>query len=529
MKIITLKHRARLSVMRSFAWSLLSFLLIFPLVLPNGLLAADQVAPKITNVEVSNVSENSVTITWETDENADSAVNYGLQPDYGIVRIPVAERTTHSITLNNLEPGRTYYFRVVSADNEGNQAISADYRVQTSGTPQTGDGQGTGQAAAQGSGQGSQAGDGSNRDPESQITTDTIADSTATLRIIEQINKITNPQQLQEIVNETVKAIQGITEDLTIVGPPTVIPETTMAIVRWTTDRPASSKVIFSPTKDFDGVNYAYSQEATTGDTTDHEVQLIGLTAFTEYSFKVLSTDTYGITGESRNFTFQTKATVPEIRNLRVLKVEENAAILAWDSNVPTKALVEYQDQTTGDQQSVGRPTLATTHQMRLSDLTLGTRYVAFVTAENSGGDRVRSQPIQFITIRDIAPPIITNVTNESTLFPGGESRIQTIVGWDTDEPASCLMTYQEGVAGGTEAYTIEKEQITYNTKHVEVIVDFAPATVYQFYLTCTDEAGNEVQSENFVLFTPIQEKNIIDLIIENFQSTFGWIKNIGA
>ena len=166
---------------------------------------------------------------------------------------------------------------------------------------------------------------------------------------------------------------------------------------------------------------------------------------------------------------------------------------------------------------------------MRLADLTLGTRYVAFVTAENSGGDRVKSQPIQFITVRDIAPPIITNVTNESTLFPGGESRIQTIVEWNTDEDASCLMTYQEGVAGGTEPYTIEKEQVQYSTNHVEVVVDFAPATVYQFFLECTDQAGNNVKSENFVLFTPIQEKNIIDLILENFQSTFGWVKNISG
>ena len=286
---------------------------------------------------------------------------------------------------------------------------------------------------------------------------------------------------------------------------------------------------MFSPTNGFDGTNYAFSQRSTGADTTDHEVQLIGLNPFTEYSFRVISTDEFNITGESRNFTFQTKATAPDIRNLRVVKVEENAATLAWDTTVPAKALVEYQDQTTGAQNSVGRPTLATTHQMRLADLTLGTRYVAFVTAENSGGDRERSRPVQFITVRDIAPPIITNVTNESTLFPGSESRIQTIIAWDTDEPASCLMTYQEGVAGGTEPFTIEKEQVEYNTTHVEVVVDFAPATVYQFYLTCTDEAGNSFQSENFVLFTPIQEKNIIDLILENFESTFGWVQNIGA
>lgn len=501
--------------------SVLAFVLGLSLSLSTTVWAqsSDQSAPQISNVEISDVSEKAVTITWETDENADSLVNYGLQPDYGILRIPVADRTQHSMTLENLEAGRVYYFRVVSADESGNQGISADYRVQTSGNSQSGSGDGSGTQVESGQGPGytPEEGDGN------------FGQAATTNQIKEQINEIIDPQQLQEILNETVKAIQGITEDLTIVGPPTVIPETTTAVVKWTTDRESSSEVVFSPSNSFDGTNYAFSQTSTGGDTTDHEIQIIGLNAFTEYSFKVKSTDSFSIEGESRNYTFQTKASAPDIRNLRVVKVEENAATLAWDTTVPAKALVEFQDQTTGEQQSVGRPTLSTTHQMRLADLTLGTRYVAFVTAENSGGDRIRSQPIQFITVRDIAPPIITNVTNESTLFPGGESRIQTIIEWDTDEPSNCLMTYQEGVAGGTESYTIEKEQITYATNHVEVIVDFAPATVYQFYLNCADEAGNDVESENFVLFTPIQEKNIIDLILENFQSTFGWVSNIGA
>jgi hypothetical protein len=488
--------------------ALIAFTVAFSLLFNNAALAqVDQEAPEISNVQVSDVTETAVTITWETDEDADSLVNYGLQPDYGILRVPVADRTTHTMTLENLDPGRVYYFRVVSADEDGNQGISADYRVQTSGTPSESESQSQSQSESTTQSQ-----------TQNQVTTQ---------EIIEQINEITNPQQLKEILNETVKAIEGITEDLTIVGPPTVIPETTTAIVRWTTDRESSSEVSFSPTDNFDGTNYAYSQASTDGAVTDHEIQLIGLNPFTEYSFKVKSKDTFGIEGESRNFTFKTKASAPDIRNLRVVKVEENAATLAWDTTVPAKALVEYQDQTTGAQSSVGRPTLATTHQMRLTDLTLGTRYVAFVTAENAGGDRIKSQPIQFITVKDIAPPIITNVTNESTLFPGSESRIQTIVEWDTDEPSNCLMTYQEGVAGGTEPVTIEKEVPEYNTSHVEVVIDFAPATVYQFFLECADEVGNKVKSENFVLFTPIQEKNIIDLILENFESTFGWVKNI--
>lgn len=486
---------------------------LFLLLVPTaGLVIAqssDKVAPGIENVKINTVSDSSVTVTWETDEDADSAINYSLQPDYGTVRVPVADRTTHSITLDNLEPGRTYYFRVISADENGNQGISADYKILTTGTPQTGqaDGQGSSESASE--------------------STTVAVESKTTQEIVEQINQITNPQQLQEILNETIKAIEGITEDLTIVGPPIVTPETNSAVVSWITDRLASSEVRFSPTQGFDGTSYAFSQASTGGNTLDHEVRLIGLEPYTEYSFQVRSKDEYGIEGASRNYTFLTKASLPDIRNLRIVKVEENAATLAWDTTVPAKALIEFQDLTTGEQNSVGRPTLATTHQMRLADLTLGTRYVAFVIAENSGGDRVRSQPLQFITVRDIAPPIITNVTNESTIFPGGESRIQTIVEWNTDEPSSCLMTYREGVAGGVEPTTIEKENVEYNTNHVQVIVDFAPATVYQFWLNCTDSAKNIVQSENFVLFTPIQEKNIIDLILENFESTFGWVKNI--
>ena len=478
--------------------------------------ADDTTAPDITNVQVNTVSDTEVTITWETDEDADSLVNYGLKEDYGIVRIPEANRTEHSITLDGLDPGRVYHFRVVSADGSGNQGISADYKVQTTGSP-TADG--TGPANAQGDGQGQQAG---NADTTSQTPT--------TVEQIQQdIQQITDPQQLQEIMNEVVKAVQGITEDLTIVGPPTVIPETTTAIVRWTTDRESDSTVLFSPTNEYTEGQYSYSQSSTDGATTDHEVRLIGLSPFTEYHFKVQSTDSYSITGESRDYTFKTKASLPEIRNLRIVKVEENAATLAWDTTVPAKALVEYQDLTTGEQNSKGRPTLATTHQMRISDLTLGTRYVAFVTAENGGGDRVKSQPITFITVRDTAPPIISNVTNESTLFPGGDSRVQSIVEWKTDEPAYCIMYYREGVAGGTDPVEVKDEEINFVERHVKVIVDFAPGTVYQFWLNCADEAGNDVQSENFVLFTPIQEKNIIDLILENFQSTFGWVKNIGA
>lgn len=483
-------------------------LLFLVLLYSNGhfvIAADDTVPPTISSVEVTDVTETSMKVKWVTDENADSLVNYGLREDYGIIRKPIADKKAHEIILEGLEPGRKYHFRVVSSDPTGNQGISADYQIDTKGQSQS-------------SGEGSGAGKGG--DKPSPIT--------ASKDVIEAIKKITSPEQLQKILNETVKAIKGVSEDLAIVGPPTVIPETTTALVKWTTDRESSSDVVFSPTDTYRDGQYTLSQSAVGASVKDHEVRIIGLDAYTEYHFKVKSTDAYNITGESRDYTFKTKASLPQIKNLRVVKVEENSATLAWDTTVPAKALVEYQNLTTGEQNSKGRPTLASTHQMKIDGLTLGARYVAFVIAENAGGDRVKSNPITFITAKDTAPPIITNVTNESTIFPGSEARIQTIIEWLTDEPSQCKLSYREGVAVGVDPTVIDPTDKSYTQRHVEVITDFAPATVYKFSLLCADQVGNSVTSEDFVLFTPAKEKNIIDIIIENFQGTFGWVKNIG-
>ncbi len=476
--------------------------------------AADTDAPEISEVTVTDISETSAKITWTSNEEGDSIVNYGLKPDYGIVHNPDLTLTVHEVVLDGLEPGRNYHFRVVTSDEAGNQGISADYQLATKGSSQTSEsGAGEGESESQGQGAG-----------------EAESEEIKTEEIVEAIKEISSPAKLEEILNTVIQAVQGITEALTIVGPPTVVAETTTAKVSWTTDREADSEVLFSPEGQYiEGGPYTYSQQSTAGPTTDHEVMLIGLEPFTEYHFQVRSKDSFNITGESRDFTFKTKASLPQIRNLRIVKVEENAATLAWDTTVPAKALIEYQDLTTGVQNSKGRPTLATTHLMRLSDLTLGARYVAFVISENAGGDRVKSNPITFVTVRDREAPIISNVTNESTLYPGSEARIQTLISWDTDEPSLCTLQYREGLATGVDPVTLETEDQSYTERHVEVIVDFASGTVYKFWLVCADEAGNSVNSEDYVLFTPVKEKSIIDIIIENFEGAFGWVKNVGG
>jgi hypothetical protein len=131
--------------------------------------------------------------------------------------------------------------------------------------------------------------------------------------------------------------------------------------------------------------------------------------------------------------------------------------------------------------------------------------------------------------VRDVIPPVISKVRNESTLYPGEDTKVQTILSWVTDEPSICQVYYSQGLVknanGEGDSLPIETGAVT---DHTQVVVGFTPGTVYKFWMVCNDEANNPTQSEDYVLITPIKEKNIIDIILENFQGTFGWVNKIG-
>lgn len=459
--------------------------------------------PVISNVSVTDIGEDSATINWETDKDADSLVNYGPLDNYGIVRDPLPDHTEHQITLDQLEPSRTYHFRVVSVDADGNQAISGDFKFTTEGT----------------------------QNVENIQSVPTKVEQAIVQQIVAQLQKLTTEQAAEVVKEQLQKAVQGITEDLTIVGPPKVEIFTNHAIITWATDRGSDSSVSFVPESDYDPLAtnpYTFTQSSSDEEVKEHRVDVIGLEPYTKYHFQVSSTDKLNVVGKSGDFTFTTKAVLPDILNLRTVKVEEEAATLAWNTTVPASSVVEYENLDTGEKRSIGDPSLISDHQLRLPDLTLGTQYRAIVIAENSGGDRVKSDPITFVTVQDKEPPIISNVTNDSTLFPGDELRIQTTVAWETDEPAVCVFNYHEGLAPGVDSTTIEPDDKNPLQKHVQIIVEFNPATVYKFWITCTDTNGNTGRTEDFVLFTPTKEKSIIDIIIQNFEASFGWVKNLG-
>ncbi len=87
---------------------------------------ADSTAPTISSVEAGAVGATSATVSWLTNEAADSQVSFRRQGEsaYQSTAVDPLATTSHAVVLSGLHPDTVYEFHVRSADQEGNSADS---------------------------------------------------------------------------------------------------------------------------------------------------------------------------------------------------------------------------------------------------------------------------------------------------------------------------------------------------------------------------------------------------------------------
>lgn len=296
------------------------------------------------------------------------------------------------------------------------------------------------------------------------------------------------------------------------------------AIIAWQSNRESTSEIEY-------GLDGRYGKKVSASDalTADHKVTLSGLKGGETYHFRVLGFTRGKEQMLSDDYTFITLADTA-IESYNVSQITDKKAIVAWKTNNKTTSQVDIRDKKTGEHDTLLKDELSNDHKFDLKDLNPGADYAFTVGGKDENGKEVKSQEFGFRTLLDDKAPLIDFVKTEMALISKGETAVvQAIVSWKTDEPASTELFYVEGAnreitASTTAAVAVKGEDIL-STKHVLVITDFKPGTIYTFRAKSIDSAGNISYSKDSTVLTPNRSDSIFQVIVKTFEDTFGWMK----
>jgi len=467
----------------------------------------DTAGPAISSVRVVGLTDNSAIITWMTDEEADSAVDFGLTTAYGSSKLDPTFVMSHSVALGGLSPTTTYHFRVQSRDRAGNPpSLSPDYIFITTATPDT-------TAPSLSNVQVSGITDTlavvswtTNEPADSAVEYGT--DSSYGLKVADPANFVLKHSvALLKLSPSTTYRLRASSTDPSGNGPsrseelvfttlrtpdtrPPVISNVRvggitdrLAVVTWETDEPADGAVEF-------GATALYGSTAShAGMGTLHEATLLNLKPSTTYHFRVRSTDATGngpSLGEDLVFTTAAEpdAVAPSILNLRVGGITQTGASVLWETDELADAFAEY-GPTTAYGASASVSEYSVQHSLLLQGLKPDTLYHLRVRSADPSGNLGRSGDLTFRTLRtpsgqDLTPPVI------SAIQLTGITNTRAVVIWVTDELANSEVEY-----GTTSAYGMRASDPAYTSAHSVVLENLKPSTEYRLRVRSYDVFGN--------------------------------------
>jgi|GEM_PF-920678 len=513
----------------------------------------------ITNVSdpPSVVVDTKAVITWDTDQPANSVVEFGtISNTYN--ELPITDNNLnirHSVTLANLLPQTTYYFKVSSEDNLNNSISSKEYSFTTlpkqiDETP-VGEGETVDVTAPSISNikNSSATADSitiswnTNEDTDGKIRyglDDTYGQAAAEDITVSDPTKFTTTHEviINGLLSNTSYNFMVVSTDLAgnigqsgndsfktsaiaaLSGVSITNITLNSAVVTWETANPATSVVDYGPT-----TSYGKSTSNKTN-TNTHKIELTGLTTGQTYHLRVNGIDKNSNNVASDDYVFATYAT-PKLETYKVEEVTDSLAKLTWKTNVPTDSMVEYFNKTNEEGGTQGLPDTTADHLISVSNLEPGTEYEVKIKGTDVNKNSFISNPFTITTAADTQSPEISQVKTESSLISGKEEKVQSIIFWKTSEASTSQVKFEEGVVISDTFSQESREDNNLTTNHIIVLTNLKPGTVYHFKVVSKDESGNETVSENFTLLTPQKSQSIIQLIISNFEQTFGWLKKI--
>lgn len=280
-----------------------------------------------------------------------------------------------------------------------------------------------------------------------------------------------------------------------ILSGPTVSSKThETAIIEWTTDEPADSKISFGAE--------ALDDEETSGITeTSHKMTLSNLSAGTSYSYLVGSTDASGNGAtESSTAVFTTDPdvdiTAPQITVApAVIYKNDETATIQWTTDEDASGEVEF-----GTDTSLGfirtLPSTDNVHEITLTNLTAETTYFfQAASSDLSNNGPTSSDVLTFTTDAqaDVTLPTISTISVQA-------ADSTAILTWSTDELADSFIDF--GTISGILDVTVG--DVDDVTSHELTLTNLAPGTTYFYTVGSIDRAGNGPTKSSEASFTTL-------------------------
>jgi phosphodiesterase/alkaline phosphatase D-like protein len=383
---------------------------------------ADIGAPVISDVTAINVTGTSATITWKTDDPAESQVEYGETASYNLPPVyNSAQVTNHSIELTGLTPQVTYHYKVKSRDASGLWSESGDFTfitidvtaptisglVATDISATTANIIWTTNEAAT-----SLVEYGTTASYGSTTNEDTARERSHSVRLTGLKPRTTYHYRVKSKDASGLWAESGdatfTTTDINAPVISNVAPTNitgTDATITWTTDDPAESQVEYGTS-----AGYGLTTTLDANRVTKHSVNLTGLSTQTTYHYKVKSRDASGLWAESADYTFTTGADSggipPLISLVRAFDMTGSGATIAWETNREATSQVEYGLTTDYGKTTTLDVSLNIYHSVDLKGLEANKTYHYRVISRDAFGNQAQSEDYTFDTTIGEAPSL---------------------------------------------------------------------------------------------------------------------------
>ena len=454
----------------------------------------------ISTVSASNIAATSATITWTTDQPANSKVEYGLDTNYGSsTTLDPTLVTDHSVNLTGLTSQTTYHYKVDSVDGFSNADSSGDYTFTTpdvtapvisavSTTSITGTGATitwtTDEPASSQVvyGLDTNYGSSSTLDPTlvtgHSVNLTGLTSQTTYHYKVESADAAGNPASSADYTFTTLDVTAPV---ISAVSATSIT--ATGATITWTTDEAASSQVEYGLT-----TSYGSSTTLDPALVTGHSVNLTGLTSQTTYHYRVDSVDAAGNPASSVDYTFTTlDVTAPVISAVSATSITDSGATITWTTDEAASSQVEYGLTTSYGSITTLDPALVTGHSVNLTGLSSFKTYHYKVDSVDAAGNPASSVDYTFTTTDVTAPttPVVSDDGASTT------DLTQLHASWTSSDAESGVTEYQYAIgttSGGTDV--LDWTSVGTDTEVTKTGLSLSAGTTYYFAVKAKNGQG---------------------------------------